>query len=34
MLAGTIREFHFQTAPFAQGKLIRCCGALFDVGLP
>lgn len=30
--AGTIRGLHFQTPPFAQGKLVRCSqGAIFDV---
>jgi dTDP-4-dehydrorhamnose 3,5-epimerase len=29
---GTIRGLHFQSAPFAQGKLLRCiAGALLDV---
>jgi dTDP-4-dehydrorhamnose 3,5-epimerase len=32
--AGTIRGLHFQTAPHAQGKLVRCtAGALFDVAV-
>ena len=32
--AGTIRGLHFQTHPFAQGKLVRCtAGALFDVAV-
>ncbi|MEO6216838.1 MAG: dTDP-4-dehydrorhamnose 3,5-epimerase [Sphingomonas sp.] len=31
---GTIRGLHFQTAPHAQGKLVRCtAGALFDVAV-
>lgn len=31
---GTIRGLHFQSAPHAQGKLIRCtAGALFDVAV-
>ena len=31
---GTIRGLHFQTNPFAQGKLVRCtAGALFDVAV-
>ncbi|BBD97389.1 dTDP-4-dehydrorhamnose 3,5-epimerase [Sphingobium amiense] len=30
--SGTVRGLHFQTAPFAQGKLVRCLsGALVDV---
>ncbi|UXC89777.1 dTDP-4-dehydrorhamnose 3,5-epimerase [Sphingobium sp. RSMS] len=29
--AGTVRGLHFQTAPFVQGKLVRCLsGALID----
>lgn len=31
---GTIRGIHFQTHPFAQGKLVRClAGALLDVAV-
>ena len=31
---GTIRGLHFQTEPFAQGKLVRCtAGALLDVAV-
>lgn len=32
--AGTLRGLHFQTDPFAQGKLVRCdAGAIFDVAV-
>jgi dTDP-4-dehydrorhamnose 3,5-epimerase len=32
--AGTIRGLHFQSEPFAQGKLVRCtAGAVFDVAV-
>jgi dTDP-4-dehydrorhamnose 3,5-epimerase len=31
---GTIRGLHFQSEPYAQGKLVRCtAGALFDVAV-
>lgn len=31
---GTVRGLHFQTPPFAQGKLVRCTrGAVFDVAV-
>jgi len=32
--SGTIRGLHFQSAPHAQGKLVRCtAGALYDVAV-
>jgi dTDP-4-dehydrorhamnose 3,5-epimerase len=32
--AGTIRGLHFQSAPHAQGKLVRCtAGAIYDVAV-
>lgn len=32
--AGTVRGLHFQSAPHAQGKLVRCtAGGLFDVAV-
>ncbi len=32
--AGTVRGLHFQLAPYAQGKLVRCTrGALLDVAV-
>lgn len=33
-VSGTVRGLHFQTDPFAQGKLVRCvAGALLDVAV-
>lgn len=33
-VVGTVRGLHFQTSPFAQGKLVRCdAGAVFDVAV-
>ena len=34
MKQGTLRGIHYQTDPFAQGKLVRCTsGAIFDVAV-
>ncbi len=34
IFAGTIRGIHFQSPPFAQGKLVRCtAGKVFDVAV-
>lgn len=31
-LAGTLRGLHYQLAPYAETKIIRClCGAIFDI---
>jgi dTDP-4-dehydrorhamnose 3,5-epimerase len=34
VVPGTVRGLHFQSEPYAQGKLVRCtAGALFDVAV-